>query len=450
VLIVTLPTSAAADPADFARRARAAGVDVLEVRGDLTPGLAPFASALPLLLAPRGGDLTALAARGAAWVDQEDGETHLDVPGASRIASFHDHGGTPPTAELVERGRAAFARGADLVKLACTAQDYADLARLDDVRRALRPLGRVAVLAMGALAELDRVRSPWRNAATYAALAADLASAPGQLDVARHVELAGPDEPPVYGILGGPAFTARSASPRLFRTLCGRHGVRAAHVRLPSADATRDLATLRALGVRGLAVTAPHKLAAARFADVRSRDAERCGAANTLELGARTTAHQFDALGIERGYPGLAHRPGPVAVVGSGGVVPAVLLAAERLGLARPTVHARNAAAAAELAARFGVRAAPLAELARARPSLLVNCLPLDPPELELPAPAPGAIALDLRYGSRTPFMERAAARGYTVHDGAAMLVHQALAQFELFTGRRTGPADAEALLAAL
>jgi shikimate 5-dehydrogenase len=450
VLIVTLPASERHAPSAFAARALAAGADVLEVRGDLTPGLAPFESALPLLLAPRGGDLRALAARGAAWLDLEEHEAPQDAGAARRITSFHDHVGTPTFEELVARGERAFARGADLVKIACTARSHADVERLARVRSALARRGPTTVHTMGPYAEFDRVRSPWVDASTYAALDAAGASAPGQIEVARHRALAGPTAPPIFGVFGGPAFTSRSASPRLFDELFRRRGVRAAYVRLPSEDAALDLASLRTLGLCGLSVTAPHKLAAASFADALSPDAARAGAVNTLVFGERVEGHQFDSVGIERGHPELARRTGTVAIVGSGGVVPAVLLACERLGLARPTVFARNAAAARALAERFGVHTAPLADLERASPSLLVWTLPVDPDDVALPRAPAGAIALDLRYGGPWAFAARAAARGFTPLDGARMLVHQMLAQFELFTGLAARPGDAEQLVAVL
>jgi shikimate 5-dehydrogenase len=447
VLIVTLPANSAHEPSAFAARARAAGANLLEVRGDLTPGLAPFDSALPLLLAPRGGDLVALAARGAAWLDLEEHEAPLEVRGARRVTSLHDHTHTPPFDDLAAFGERAFARGAALVKIACTATSHADVLTLTRVRSALARRGPTTVHAMGPLAEFERVGSPWANASTYAALDATSASAPGQIALQRYVELAGPTAPPIFGVFGGPAFTSRSASPRLFREIFRRRGVRAAYVRVPSDAARSDLASLRTLGVRGLSVTAPHKLAAARFADELAPDAARAGAVNTLLFGERVVGHQFDALGIERGHPQLAGRAGDVAIVGSGGVVPAVILACERLGLARPTVFARNADAARALGERFGVHTASLAELVHARPALLVWTLPVDPSDVVLPNAQAAAIALDLRYGARTPFMARAAELGYTVQDGAAMLVHQMLAQFELFTGLTPLPNDAAALL---
>jgi shikimate dehydrogenase len=450
VLIVTLPPRWADDPAAYTHGARSAGAELVEIRGDLTPGLAPFESTLPLVLSPRGGDLRALLAHGAAWLDQEPHEPRLECPGARRIASWHDYSGTPSLDELVRRGRAARAGdGVELVKFATHTSCARDLEVLREARIRLSLEGATTVLAMGPFAEHARVLSPWTNASTYATLDEADAAAPGQLTVARHVELAGESPPLVFGLLGGSEACQRSASPTFFRALFGAHGTHAAYVRFPSADAEADLAALERLGVAGLSVTAPHKRAAAAFVRARhgtlSPDAQRGGTLNTLVLDQRPVGHQFDSLGLEFGYGDLGPRT-PVGIVGSGGVVPAVLIAAERNRWTNVTIYARNRSTRETLGARFGIDTAPLEALAEARAELVVWTLPVDDPRDLLPrAPSSRTMRpafLDLRYGSSTAAAEHARGLGYEVRDGSAMLVHQALAQFAAFTGKEPTAAD--------
>lgn len=454
MLIVTLPPRCAKDPGSFTGRARSAGADLVEVRGDLTPGLMAFESALPLVLSPRGGDLRALLAQGAAWLDQELDELRLHCPGARRIESWHDHAGTPSLDALLRRGREARA-GADveLVKLAARASSAQDLEILREARARLSLEGPTTVLAMGPFAEHARVLSPWTNASTYATLDAEDAAAPGQLAVARHVELAGDDPPRIFGLLGGIEACERSASPAFFRALFAAHGQRAAYVRFPSHDAEADLSALERLGVAGLSVTAPHKRGAAAFVRARhgtlSPDAQRGGTLNTLVLDQLPIGHQFDSLGLQFGYRDLGPRT-PVAIVGSGGVVPAVLIAAERNRWSEVTIYARNKSARETIGARFGIDTSPIEALADARPELVVWTLPVDGPLAHLPTPAlDGSVRsafIDLRYGPTTAASEHARRLGYEVSDGSAMLVHQALAQFAAFTGTEPAPTDAALL----
>lgn len=450
MLIATLPARAQDDPRAYARAAREHGADLLEIRGDLTPGLGPFDAALPLMASPRGGDLAALIEGGVAWIDQEAHEPWIPAPGARRVASAHAYTECPDAATLIATGRTLRERdGVELVKLAVHAASARDLETLDAVRAELAATGPTTVLAMGPFAELDRVRSPWRNASTYAALEAQDAAAVGQRTLAEHVRLSGSEPPAVHGLLGGPQFCANSASPRFFARLFERHGQRAVYLRFPSTDADGDLPALERLGVRGLSVTAPHKRAAAAF--VRSRhghlspDAQRAGALNTILFENRPIGHQFDSAGLELGYRDLG-RHESVAVVGSGGVVPAVLIAAGRRGWNGVTVYARNASARSALCARFGTRHAPLEALATAAPTLILWTLPVDAPDVALPRAARGAVFCDLRYGSTTGAMERARTAGYATRDGGAMLVHQALAQFAAFCGREPGRDDAREL----
>lgn len=450
MLIVTLPARAAGDPAGYAARAATAGARALEVRGDITPRLAPFDSALPIVASPRGHDLGALLASGVAWLDQEIDEPRLAAVGARRIASWHARDRCPELEELLRHGRRARDRdGVELVKLAVHAASAHDVAILDDARRALAADGAVTVHAMGPFAALERVRSPWHNASTYAALVPEDAAAPGQLALDEHRRLQGATPPEVCGLLGGGAACARSASPDFFRALFEHHDLRSVYLALPSDDAERDLPALQRLGLRGLSVTAPHKRAAATFVRARrgelSPDAQRAAALNTIVFGERPIGHQFDTAGLCLGERDLGPRR-PVAVVGSGGVVPAVLLAAQRLRWSDVTVCARDASARTALAARFGVDHAPLDALAAARPELIVWALPVDAPSIALPRATEGAVFLDLRYGPVTDVQRRARGLGFAVRDGSAMLVHQALAQFAAFTGREPAADDADRL----
>jgi shikimate 5-dehydrogenase len=459
--VVTLPAAAAGDPAAFARRAQAAGAGLLELRGDLTPGLAPFDSPLPLLLAPRGGDLTRLAARGAAWLDLERGERGPPCPGAERLGSFHDPAGCPDAATLIEIGRALRLEGASALKLVVRPDCAADWLELERARAPLAALGPTTLLAMGPLADGSRLFSPWRNPFTYAALEPGLESAPGQWTLAEHLALAGPEPPALTGLLGGAEFTAKSLSPRIHGLLARRRGLRSVYLRFPSREAGPDLAALLALGLRGLSVTAPHKLAAAAAAASLDAAAREAGAVNTLVRderpgGAVWRGLQLDAEGLRRGYADWRGAES-LALLGSGGAAAAVLLAARELDWRGATIFARSAEPAAALAQRFGARARPLAELPSSRADLLVSSLPVDPPEplgppgSGLPQPlGPDPRAIDLRYGAATGFQRAAADRGFRVRDGLAMLLHQALAQFEQFHGVQTDAADLAALEAEL
>ncbi|MCB9832657.1 MAG: type I 3-dehydroquinate dehydratase [Planctomycetes bacterium] len=453
MFVVTLPAAASADPGAFADRAAAAGADLLEIRGDLSPRPAAFVSPLPVILAPRGADpRPLLAAVGAATrhLDLEDGEPLPEpLPEGIRILrSRHDHEGMPAPERLETWGRERRREGAATIKIAVRPRRADELLQLGRLRRRLAAEGPVVVTAMGPLASFDRLLGVSDNAFTYAALDAASRAAPGQLELAEHLRLRGRGRPRLFAVLGGPDL--RSRSPLIHNGLFRDHDLAAHYGACPGDDLAVNFRALAELGVEGFSITSPFKRAILPLVDELDPLAERLGSVNTaVRVGDRWRGYQTDVVGIRRGHPEFAGRR-EVAVVGSGGVVPAVLEALRGLGVGRLVVHARDERARAGLARDFGVEALPLEDLAQRELDLLVWTLPVDLPGLDLPRPRPGAIAFDLRYRDHEGFLGRAAALGYAGLDGARMLVVQALAQFEIFTGETASSRDLERSLTRL
>jgi shikimate dehydrogenase len=192
--------------------------------------------------------------------------------------------------------------------------------------------------------------------------------------------------------------------------------------------------TVRALpgsGYGGANVTVPHKLAALTVADAASDTAREIGAANTLTFGNEgIRADNTDAPGF------LAALDEPVAgrtalVLGAGGASRAVVYALVDAGAAEVSIWNRTQERAQELADEFG--AVPKLQSA----DIVVNAtsvglhegtLPLD----TLDAPA---TAVELVYGSDTPFTAWARANGARLVDGLEILVRQGALSFARWTG---------------
>ncbi len=218
------------------------------------------------------------------------------------------------------------------------------------------------------------------------------------------------------------------------------------------------LAGARALGIRGLGVSMPFKLDVLPLLDELSEGARAIGAVNTIVLEqGRLIGHNTDALGAARALEELAPLPGlRVLVVGAGGAGRAVAHglcdAGARVGLYNRT-PARAAELVEQLRRRFGAQAAePLTQLDPAGWPALVNAsscgmegYPTNPlVELAL---EPGQCVMDIVYRPLdTPWVQRARRMGCRVAHGGRMLLHQAAAQFELYTGH---PAPLAALEAA-
>ena len=175
------------------------------------------------------------------------------------------------------------------------------------------------------------------------------------------------------------------------------------------------------------------------------------GAANTLVLTGRRTAYNTDIVGI--GATLGARVPGRAVVLGAGGTAQSALAALREAGIDDVTVLVRDLGRTAELRAtaeRLGVTpriAAALADPARASAELadadvVISTLPPGGADALTP-PGAGAVVLDVVYAPwPTPFAAAALAAGASVRSGLEMLLHQAVAQVELMTGK-PGPVAA-------
>jgi shikimate dehydrogenase len=255
---------------------------------------------------------------------------------------------------------------------------------------------------------------------------------------------------PVVAVIGDPV--GHSLSPLLHNAAFAALGLDWVSVgfTVPAGGAVEALAAARALSLRGLSVTMPHKAAVAEAVDVLTPTARRLDAVNCVVADhGRLTGDNTDGRGflaaLERGT-GIDPAGLRCLVLGAGGAARAVVVALADAGASDVAVWARRseqAAAAAELAGDAGRLGEP-GETATA--DLVVNATPAGmagtPAADEWPAVAPAALSanhvvVDLVYEPRrTAWLEACAARGATTIGGLGMLVHQAALQIEAWTGR--------------
>lgn len=211
---------------------------------------------------------------------------------------------------------------------------------------------------------------------------------------------------------------------------------------------------------RGLSLTMPLKRIAFDTADTRDDDSTVTSAVNTLVLrdGIR---HGFntDVEGIVRAVHGAGRtQAGELLIYGAGATAASTLVAATRLHATHVTV-----------AVRSPHRARPLEQLSRQLglpmtirrlgdsedgpcSDLVVSTLPGGVPLPESPSPdvVRRALLLDVAYSPwPSPLARHWHERSGTVINGLSMLVHQALLQIRLFSGRDVSaplPAEQEVL----
>ena len=362
---------------------------------------------------------------GADYVDVEFGAAESLMAlshGARIVRSYHDFDGMP--ADAADRLRSLLASGAEVVKLAAMTSRLADVVALTDLARMAD--GRAVVIGMGPAGAPSRILaaqmgSPW----TYAGDGV----APGQLTLARmrdefHVPAIS-SATAVYGLVGLPV--EHSLSPAMHNAAFRAAGIDAVYVPLAAADFADFEGFARAFKVQGVSVTAPYKLDA-YGASAAGSDAAR-GAVNTLRrLGDRWEGRNTDIEGFLAPLAGRALERRRVSVLGAGGAARAVAAALATTG-ATVRLHARRAEAARVTAAACAVEAGAWPP---AGTSPRVDEMPLD-----LDGSLTGRLVYDLVYNpSETALLRRARSLGAEVIGGLPMLVAQAAAQFQWWTGQ--------------
>lgn len=221
-------------------------------------------------------------------------------------------------------------------------------------------------------------------------------------------------------------------------------------------DAVRGLRSLRAAGAN---VTMPHKEAIIDHLDELSEVALAVGAVNTVErVGARLIGHNTDVPGFTEflaGDAGFEAAGASALILGAGGAAKAVVQALAGLGAAEIVVAARRPEAAVPLARLIPESNHTVIDWEDAarcvsEVDLVVNATPLGMKGETLLADATfnsGQYVVDLVSSPpSTPLVDHARAQGASSWGGVGMLIRQAAASFQIWTGQQ---APIEAMSAA-
>ena len=244
------------------------------------------------------------------------------------------------------------------------------------------------------------------------------------------------------GVILHPAGHTRS--PAMHNAAFGALGIDAVYLAfdVPPEALAGAIAGVRALGIRQLAVSLPHKVAVMEHLDRIEPTAQRIGAVNTVTLredglqGANT-----DWIGAVRALERETALKGRHAVVlGAGGAARGVVFGLLERG-ARVSVLNRTAARARELADELGAEhAGPLSDLGGLAHDVLVNAtsvrLHSDECAVDPDAIREKSVVMDTVYDpAETRLLQEAARRGARPVAGKWMLVHQAAEQLRLWSG---------------
>jgi shikimate dehydrogenase len=249
-------------------------------------------------------------------------------------------------------------------------------------------------------------------------------------------------ETQLCGIALHPAGHTRS--PAMHNAAFAALGVDAVYLAfdVPPEDLAAAIAGVRALGIRQLAISIPHKESVIALLDDVDETARRIGAVNTVtRRGAKLVGSNTDWLGAVRAIESVTALTDARAVVlGAGGAARAVVYGLRERG-AHVTVLNRTPDRARQLCADLDAEASgPISALESIPHDILVNTTsvglgadesPVDPSWI-----GPTTVVMDAVYDPpETRLLRDAASRGARTIRGKWMLVHQAAEQLRDWTG---------------
>ena len=212
----------------------------------------------------------------------------------------------------------------------------------------------------------------------------------------------------LYGVTGWPLEKTRS--PEINNAAFAAEDEDAVMVPFPAKTAREAFDFMKVMGMKGMAVTIPHKLAIMPLLDRIDPFAKKVGAVNTVVAeNGKYVGYNTDVEGFADALVAFAGevKGRRVALLGDGGAAQAVKVALKTLGAKFRVFH----------------RETPPQEY-----DILVNATPVDPiPDYKFTG---RELVYDLRYVPEvTPLMARASAAGCKVENGFSMLLSQACAQ---------------------
>ena len=412
------------------------------------------------------------------FVDLEvDAADHIPPYGKTRrIISYHNMEGMPEN--LVGLHQEMSTKKPYFIKIAVTPKTLDEMysflsfikEKNDNGRKLLGDKAiRVVGICMGEMGKASRILSKrFSMPYTYATFSEDRVIAPGMvvykdlLGLYHHDKI--DQETAVYGIIGKPV--GHSLSPLVHNRAFLDQDVNAVYVpfHLEESCVSSLIQLAPELGLHGISVTIPHKVAIIDQLTKADPAVERIGACNTVvfrkgeRIGYNTD--YIAAIGsIEIAMGGNALDEESVLhnkkalVLGSGGAGKALAYGLVQRG-AIVTVTDIDTMRAVELSQHLGCEYIKWDIRESVEPNILVNCTPIGmhPKVDETPYPKSSIrsnmMVFDAIYNPEfTMLIKSAQERGCKVVTGVEMFVGQACYQFKLFTGLKASAAKMRILV---
>jgi shikimate dehydrogenase len=245
----------------------------------------------------------------------------------------------------------------------------------------------------------------------------------------------------IYGVLGHPL--THSLSPIMQNAAFSERGLNAVYLAFETKSLKDALKGMRALNIKGMSVTIPHKSAVIPLLDQVDDLAKRIGAVNTIvnDQG-RLVGYNTDALGALKALEEKTQVFGKTCLIlGAGGAARAIGYILRKHG-ADLTLANRSHARGRELADLLECPFVPLEEANDVQVDLLiqttsVGMYPNDKESIvSSDALHSGMVVMDIVYNPiETELLRTARDRGCVTVNGLGMFIRQGAEQFRLWTG---------------
>ncbi|CAH1202778.1 Shikimate dehydrogenase (NADP(+)) [Paenibacillus plantiphilus] len=268
----------------------------------------------------------------------------------------------------------------------------------------------------------------------------------------------------LYSVIGDPI--RQSKSPTMMNCAFRETGLNGIYTafHITSERLADFVAGVRAMGIRGVNVTIPHKLDIMPLLDEIDESAQAIGAVNTIvNEDGNLIGYNTDGLGYvrslkEEAEPELEGKR--ILIIGAGGATRGIIYALAKEGVGSIVISNRTVERAQVLVDAFGshtdIRVIGMDKLKDAcgEADIIINTTSLGmyPHVEETPIDTswlrPDTIASDLIYNPLiTRFLEEAKSRGCRIHGGLGMFIYQGAYAFEYWTGV---PAPVQAMRSAV
>lgn len=199
---------------------------------------------------------------------------------------------------------------------------------------------------------------------------------------------------------------------------------------------------IRALQIRGVSVTMPHKQKVMKYLDKIDKDAKRIGAVNTVvNNNGKLTGYNTDWTGALTALEQKTNvKNKKVAVIGAGGAARAIVYGLIKIG-GKVKIFNRSKEKAQQLVKDFGCDFAPIDSMDEiSKMDIIINATSVgmsdDKSIVDKKYLIKNQIIMDAVYSPReTGLIRNAKEMGAKIVYGYEMLLYQGVEQFKLYTG---------------